>query len=123
LLIDADGEINSKRAQLRANWEANVRAAQSQEVNVTVQGFFEEDGVTLWEPNKIVEIFAPALYLNPPTEMLITGVNYELSESGSKTTLNLKRPDAFTVEPAPTVKGDKKVGFVGKGVSVAEAQK
>lgn len=119
LLIQASGEINAARAQLLANWEANVRAARSQSIEVVVQGFFQENG-NIWDINKLVQIFAPALYVNPPTKMLITGIVYILNNEGSSTRLTLKREDAFEVDPRSIVKAKKEIGF--KTVTVAEAQ-
>lgn len=110
LYIQGSGELNTKRAQLRANWEANVRMAKSQSASIIVQDHTQGNG-DLWEPNTLVQVLAPELYINPPVVLLITQVTYSLDEDGTKTILELKREDAFEADPSKIVKSQKKVGW------------
>lgn len=79
----------------RAQWEANVRAARSTEIEVTVQGWRHADG--LWQPNALVPVYAEPLLLDD--DLLITAVEYQLDERGTTTRLALTRADAFTLLP------------------------
>jgi len=110
LLIQGESQMNRAKAQKRANWEANVRAARSQVVNIKVQGFTQTNG-DLWQINKLVEVDAPELYINPPILLLITSVQFNLNENGTTTTLSLKREDAYTRLPPKKVKAQNKLGW------------
>lgn len=110
LIIQAEGQMTKDRAQLRANWEANVRAARSQSVNVTVQGFTQTNG-ELWDINQLVSVLAPALYVNPATQLLITSLEYIINASGSFTRLFLKRKDAYQPSPPKKVKAQNQLGW------------
>jgi len=110
LIIQAEGKMNRSRAQQRANWEANVRAARSQSVTLTVQDFVQGNG-DLWDINQLVSVFAPVLYINPATELLITSTEYIINASGSFTRISLKRADAYQALPPKTVKSQNKLGW------------
>lgn len=79
----------------RVQWEANVRAARSLDIEVVVQGWRHAEG--LWQPNTTVRLQAPSLNLD--TDLLITTVRNRLDDSGSTTALSLTREDAFTLLP------------------------
>jgi len=110
LIIQAEGQMTRDRAQQRANWEANVRAARSQTVNGMVQDFIQTNG-ELWDINQIVSVFAPVLYVNPATDLLITATEYIINASGSFTRIALKRADAYQAEPPKKVKAQNKLGW------------
>ncbi|HEY9105216.1 MAG TPA: contractile injection system protein, VgrG/Pvc8 family [Roseateles sp.] len=96
LVITADAPDIAATLQQRAAWEANNRAARSLTVTATVQGWKHADG--LWEPNRLVSVFAPELHL--VAQLLIVSVEFGLSDSeGSTTTLTMTRADAYTLLP------------------------
>lgn len=111
-LIKAGSPLSRSGAQEYANWEATVRAGKSQEVTVVVQGFRQSTNA-LWQLNSLVTIYAPLLYINPATEMLITSIEYILTSNGTFTKMTLKRKDAFDKSPiaAKTVKSVTSLGW------------
>lgn len=96
LVIRPDANLTPAQAQLRAEWEATVRAARAVSVTITVQGWHQGDGA-LWPVNALVAVDSPGLGIKG--DMLITEATYSLDDSGTTTRLSLKRPDAFTPEP------------------------
>ncbi len=97
LLILSEAQVNNANAQTRANWEAAVRAARSEVITVTVQGWTHNEE-QLWTINQRVAVKLP--WLGIDSELLISQVTYALNEGqGSTTTLQLMRPDAFIPQP------------------------
>lgn len=96
LLVRPEGAVTAAQAKRRAEWEAIVRAGRAGTASVTVIGWTQGDG-KLWPVNSIVRVRAPALEVD--SDMLITEASYSLDDGGTKTTLSLKRPDAFIPEP------------------------
>lgn len=96
LMVRAEGSVTIQQAQDRANWEAVVRRANAIAVDVTVQGWEQQDG-SLWPVNALVQIQAPVLGV--VGEMLISEVTYSLSEGGTTTELTLRDPNAFLPQP------------------------
>ena len=95
LLLNNDAPDLAATLRQRAQWEANVRAAQSVEVELLVQGWRHADG--LWETNAFVQVYARELALD--TTLLIVSVEFMLSDQGTTTRLALTRADAFTLLP------------------------
>lgn len=95
LLLLGENQDAAATLQQRVQWEANVRAARSTEVDITVQGWHHSAG--LWQPNTLVKVTDSLLRLDH--ELLIVGVALELNEKGTLATLSLTRPDAFTLLP------------------------
>jgi prophage tail gpP-like protein len=81
--------------QKRAAWEANIRKARSFTYSAVVQGFNNQLG-QLWEVNTLVQVIDDIAGVN--SNMLINSVKFDLSSSGSLTTLTLVRPDAYTLD-------------------------
>lgn len=98
LLIKAEMSCTPGYAKRRAEWERTVRAAKGGTIQVTVQDWVQGDNKTLWPINALVRLNSPSIGIN--SEMLITQATYSLGEEGTMTQLTLKRPDAFTPEPA-----------------------
>lgn len=96
LMIRGEGSITIKQAQDRANWEATVRCARAETLNVTVQGWRQANG-RLWPVNSLVTIQAP--YLGVDGDWLISEVTYSLSASGTLTELTLRPAAAYLPEP------------------------
>lgn len=102
LVIQGESAMSGADAATRAQWEAKIRAARSEQVSVTVQGWTQSDG-SLWRPNQIVRVRAP--WLGIDGERLISEVSYQLSENGpTVAVISLDRKDAFV--PEPVVKPD-----------------
>jgi len=98
-LIKSSRPLTNSIAKKTVQWESNYRAGQSQSFNITVQGFRESNG-DIWEINKLIDVYAPTLYINPMTELLIVGVTFSLSDAGSTTQLQLKRKDVYDKKPS-----------------------
>lgn len=79
----------------RAQWEATVRAARSAGVEIVVQGWRHADG--LWCANRLVLV--RDAWLGVDAQMLISGVQFSLDESGSRATLKLTYAQAYTLLP------------------------
>ncbi|MBW1784818.1 MAG: hypothetical protein JRL30_29250 [Deltaproteobacteria bacterium] len=103
----AETNVDTKGAQKKANWEASVRAAQSVDISVTVQGWLEKPGGDLWAPNKLVRVEIP--FVGIKGTLLISGVTYRKGSSGTFTDISLTRSDAFTPDLAeiPKQKADE----------------
>jgi prophage tail gpP-like protein len=103
LIIHAEVSATPAYAKLRAQWEAAVRAARSQTVNCTVQGWTRPDG-DLWSVNTLVQFDSPRL--RTKGNMLVTRVRFAMGGGqGTTTAITLRRPDAFA--PAPLVPPDR----------------
>lgn len=79
----------------RASWEANVRAARSTHIEVEVAGWRHAGG--LWEPNALVKLRARPLQLDH--ELLVSAVQYSVSDAGKVAVLQLTRADAYSLLP------------------------
>lgn len=97
LILHAEMSATPAYARLRAQWEATVRAARSETVNVVVQGWTRPDG-DLWSVNTLVHVDSPRLRVRG--DMLVTRVRFSAGAGqGTTTAIALKRPDAFKPEP------------------------
>lgn len=114
ILIRPDKGYSTADARRRADWEARIRAARSQTISCTVQGWRQPNGV-LWPLNALTRVTAPKA-AGVDGEMLISQVEYTIGGDGRLTTLNLVRPDAFTPEPTATVSGEGAWDELRKGV-------
>lgn len=96
--IIAEGPVDSQKAGIRAGWEVSVRNAQSQRIELTVQGWRQQTGA-LWGVNQIVRVNVLRL-LGLNRDMLIDQVNHtQDGQSGTETTMNLIRKDAYASKP------------------------
>jgi prophage tail gpP-like protein len=96
LLVRAEGNATTAQAKTRAEWEATTRFARADEATITVQGWTQDSGA-LWPVNALVRVRAPGLRMNG--FLLITRTRFSLDESGFRTELSLKPPNAFLPEP------------------------
>lgn len=96
LVIIAEGEASGQSPATRAMWEATVRGGRGLRIEVTVQGWRQNNG-ELWRPNTLVHIESPRRGLNDT--LLIVSCAYSCSASGTLTTLSLARPDAYKLIP------------------------
>lgn len=99
LVVRPEGIVTTAGAKSRAEWEASVHAARGGTVDVTVQGWTQANG-SLWQFNTLVRLRSPLLGIDG--DMLITQVTYDLDDNGgTRTRISMKRPNAYTPEPAP----------------------
>jgi len=98
LIVVAEDQSTSADLTIRARWEAQVRAARAQQVQITVQGWRAPDG-TLWQSNVLVPVRAP--WLSIDASLLVVGVSFRLDAEGSRTELTLAPPEAYSLEPIP----------------------
>lgn len=97
LIIIAEEPANNSRLRTRALWEVAVRMGRSARPIIGVQGWQHADG--LWLPNRLVSIQSP--YLQLDREMLISAVTYVKDENGTRSELELVRPEAFELLAQP----------------------
>lgn len=109
LLMTNDTSDLAATLKQRAQWESNVRAARSTEIEVVVQGWRHAEG--LWQPNTLVHVQGASLRLD--ADLLLTTVLYKLDEQGSTSTLTLTRADAFTLLPMKAAGGSGAKNFWG----------
>jgi prophage tail gpP-like protein len=101
--------------QDRATWEANVRLGRSATAKITVRGWRQTEGGTLWAPNQLVAV--KSAWLRMDGDMLIRQVTYKRNGSeGTLVELDLVSPQAFSPEPPDTTK-EKGTAAKGKGDS------
>lgn len=101
-LIRPEKAYDAADAKRRADWEARVRAAKAETVTLSVVGWTQPGG-ELWPINAIARVSAPVT-LGVDGDMLISQVEYTISDGGQVTQLHLVRPDAFEPEPQAIVK-------------------
>lgn len=101
LIITAEAQDVAASLAQRVQWEANVRAARSNELSVTVAGWTHAAG--LWAPNRLVHAELPALRVSG--QLLIKACQFSLDSSGATTELTLTRRDAFTILPLKVATG------------------
>ena len=102
LTIIGEQSQDEDEAQARIQWEANVRAARSRTVRITVQGWREVPDGDLWAPGRLV--FVADDWLGVVQELLVASTSQSLSAGGTLTTMDLVPQDAFVqrAEPADT---------------------
>lgn len=102
LVLLAEAGVTEESARRRAEWEATVRAARSETLEVTVHGWRERvTAGPLWEVNRRVRVIAPTVRLED-SELLIAATRFSLDEQdGLVTTLTLVRTDAY--QPVTTI--------------------
>lgn len=105
LLVHPETSVDIETATVLARWEARVRAAQSEQVIVSVFGWSQgglepKRDTPLWRPNQLVDLWLPSLGVR--RQGLIQEATYtrSLEQGGGTTTeLVLVAPDAFDPEP------------------------
>lgn len=98
MVLTAEGAVDGIGALDRARWEAARRAGEGLKAVMTVQGWRQADG-RLWRVNELAPVEDPELGLSG--SLLIAGVEFSLSESGSRTRLTLQPREAFDLLPEP----------------------
>ena len=99
-----DSEMSSSLAAKRAAWEAQVRAAKSGKLVLTLPTWRQSDGA-LWSINTLVTCDIPPLRITPEIPLLVDEAEFvQDSEGGTICTLTLIRGDAYAAEPQKAVK-------------------
>lgn len=101
LIIQGSDILTRGDAERKAKWASRVRAAKASRWNFTLMKLLQNSGA-LWAPNLLVDCEVDAFGLS--AELLIVGVTYSQSESGTTTNLTLSLPDSYEAEPDATVK-------------------
>lgn len=91
LMVQQQGQADSLSCEDRAAYEADLRAAKSEAINYTVQGWRQASG-QLWEPNMLVHVVDPMLGLD--ADRLIVEVTYSIDSGGTKAVLTVLPPEA-----------------------------
>ena len=99
LTIIGEQSIDTDEAEARVQWEANVRAARSRSVSVSVQGWREREGGGLWSPGQVVHLSDD--WLGIDRDLLIASTAHSLSRAGTITKMTLFPPDAFVQRAEP----------------------
>ncbi len=106
MIIRQTGNATTATCGSRSEFEMRQRAARTDEVTYSVQGWRQGDG-SLWRPNMQVIVFDPVLGFNN-RQMVIAEVNYQQDENGTITEIRVGPPDAYLPEPAKPGKRKKK---------------
>ena len=77
-------------AQTRSNYESQVRGQEQLQVTIVVQGWLKSGG-GLWQPGEKVHVRSPMLIVDETLD-LVTATFTQDNKSGTRTTLELKRP-------------------------------
>ncbi|EKN3888077.1 phage baseplate assembly protein [Yersinia enterocolitica] len=97
MVIKQSGNATGGSVIERSQFEMLRRAARTDEVTYTVQGWRQGNG-DLWSPNQLVTVFDPVLGFNN-REMLIAEVTYSKNEQGTITQLRIGPADAYLPKP------------------------
>lgn len=99
LVVLAEGAVSPADAQMRAQWEAIVRATRAHRLVVTVPGWRRPLDSQLWQLNTTVPVRIESLGIS--TELLIVQTVFRRSKrEGTTTEIVLARIDAFRPQPA-----------------------
>ena len=93
--------------KVQADWQRNVAFGLSQEITYTVSGWRHADG--LWNYNELVPIEDEFMGINEA--LLIRSVEFILDAQGTRTKLNVVRPELFDLIPLPEPTDDDYFGF------------
>ncbi len=93
LIVIAEDNGSPATLAQRAQWEAVVRMGRGNRGTISVQGWREQAGGDLWQPNRLVRVRSPMLSVD--ADMLIAGCSYLLDDRGTRTELTICRREAF----------------------------
>ena len=106
-----ESQLSLAQMQERVDWQAAHAYGRSISAEITVQGWRQPDA-TLWQPNQLVTVVSS--FLGVAASLLITEVEWTLSESGRQTRLKVAPIQGFTPKPK-NVHLQKKQGGGGGG--------
>jgi len=93
----AEGNADSAKAKLRAEWEAATRLAKAIRVSASVAGWTQDNG-ELWGVNQIIHFHSSFLGLNQDL-LSLTISHTEAVSAGKTTTFTLTDKNAYLPEP------------------------
>lgn len=96
LLILGDSAMLPDDAEDRAAWEASIRAARSERLEVDLASWEQVPG-RLWKVNETVAVRIPSADLD--TTLLVDQVVLTRTADRTQASLGLTRPDAYRAEP------------------------
>lgn len=109
LVVLAEEQADNKRCSDRATWEAATRAGKATQIECTVYGWAQSNGV-LWTPNEIAHVTDPVIGVDD--DLLITDVAYGQSNEGTITRLTLAPLAGFQMlSPLKTRRSAKPTGY------------
>lgn len=91
--IQQSGNATGASCRARSQFEAQQRAARTEETTYTVQGWRQGDG-SLWKPNQRVIVFDPVLGFNN-RELVTSEVVYTQDEGGTRCELRVAPEAAY----------------------------
>lgn len=104
LVILAEGAVSKADAEIRAQWEATVRASRAHELVCTVAGWRKPFSDGVWQINRLVPVSISSLGIH--TELLIVATTFKRGPQGTRTEITLSRPDAWLPQPEVPKKKD-----------------
>lgn len=106
--IQQSGQATGASCRQRAGFEAQQRAARTEETTYTVQGWRQGNG-SLWQPNQRVIVFDPVLGFHH-RELVIGEVVYTQNEGGTLCQLRVA-PEAAYIPPLQEQKSEEEDFF------------
>jgi prophage tail gpP-like protein len=112
LIVKATGQASIGYCQAQAEWERATRHGKASSVSLDVVGWRTGglDAGELWKLGMLVWVDYPTLLVNE--QLVVSDIKFSFSGSaGTKTSLELKRLDAFKLEPPeplPQPKGKRR---------------
>lgn len=94
---------SNAKAKDIAEWEAKTRAARSTSITLSVKGWYQADGITLWAPGMRVKYIAEMLGIVDTFDIASVAYSYS-KQSGTVAVLTLCLLGAYTPEPLKDVK-------------------
>ncbi len=99
LLVMAEEQSDGQSAQVRAKFEAGVRAGRSRGADIVVAGWRTAPGGALWRPNSRVRVKCPSVKIADEV-MLIAAVTFSKNDGdGTTATITVAPPEAFAQLP------------------------
>lgn len=117
LIVNADTDMNADQAYKKAQWQQQANAGKSLELKYTVQGWLGSSGA-LWRENELV--YVEDSIIDFQGTLIISALNYNMSNSGTTCDLTLNHPSAYEKEGdrAPEKKYTAQ-SFPGKSSDIA----
>ncbi len=100
IIIRPEGTTDIADAKKRIDWQASRDLGASLKMQVKLVGFRTPGNAgqgSIWQKNKLLHVFSTELGVNQ--QLLIESVQFEKSESGTFTTLELVHPQAHVPSP------------------------
>lgn len=107
MVLVAETTADDQTSADRASYEANIRAAKSQDITIEVQGWHKVDG-TLWDINQLIPVDCG--FLGVRRTLLSKQITYTKNNSGTTCQIKLVRKEAF--EFKPEVPAEDKLGWL-----------